>query len=130
MPFYNTTLGAIKRQKPKHSSKKKNRPPLGLLLGTDLNSGTQTPDSESASARPVQLRACSLPQGRHMNDVLVTEKTEEVPGSLWSARETEILVEIIEKDLDITSCFGLINRTEDAIKRKWRKVGYFLQTDV
>lgn len=44
------------------------------------------------------------------------------PGSIWSERESQILKDLLMSEGDVSSSFGQIHRTEDAIKRKWRKV--------
>lgn len=44
-------------------------------------------------------------------------------GMVWADSETKVLKEILLREGDVNESFGSIRRGEDAIKRKWRKVG-------
>lgn len=43
-------------------------------------------------------------------------------GMAWTAAETSVLRDILNREGEVSESFNYIRRGEDAVKRKWRKV--------
>lgn len=78
-------------------------------------SGGNLHSTASYGSSPVQEQIC-LEAPRHW-------KPYGRAGMAWTAQETKVLRDLIDCEGDVSKSFGKIRRGEDAIKRKWRKVG-------
>lgn len=99
MPFHTNQLDLHRQAVQERAVDRPRKAPLGVVSDSDLNRrGISQPSQATTKYDPA------------------------VPGTLWTSEETETLVAIMRTSGDISECFDKIHRTEDAIKRKWRKV--------
>lgn len=71
---------------------------------------TQALSSEAGKASPLETACHGKVFGR--------------AGMAWTAQETKILRDLLDREGEVSESFSKIRRGEDAIKRKWRKVIY------